>query len=303
MLMVIRMLFVKKIFESMSQIIKMSFLPPTPFKVLFSGGRAGRGGIAVNHDGSLLASLDTYNHSVYICSMDSSVVVGANNGLHFPSAVCFANRNGKETLFVGDSGHSRMHEIAIDGSVLRNAPMRNGWIGSISGIAYCSLNDSIAVSFYNNHCLELLQYESLETTVRMQNVEQLIFPKDVMFTVCGKYIMVAGDESRVSSFSTADGTFVTHVTLDIRNPITGVMVVQHPDGFIVSAGICEKIIYFVGHNGLNKKEIIRFGFSPVDITYSAARGVLIVKVFEKVMVLEDAWMESSKGSWLSVCCT
>lgn len=132
----------------------MDFLPAIP---LFS--LRGYGGIAINVDGSLLASVDSDQHCVYIYSVDGAgecladpVVVGtrgkADGEYRSPRFACFVRRGGRDTLLICDRGNHRVVEVTANGAFLRAIAMPYGshpW-----GIAYCVTSDVIAVSLFTS---------------------------------------------------------------------------------------------------------------------------------------------------------
>ena len=99
---------------------KMNFRPAIPL----SGFPAekGSGGIAVNMDGTLLASVVSDQNCVYIYSVvdttADAVVVGAtgtagsgHGQLNNPRSACFVHRNGVDTLLIADFGNDRVVEV------------------------------------------------------------------------------------------------------------------------------------------------------------------------------------------------
>jgi hypothetical protein len=105
----------------------MNFMPAIPLSVIPAND--GSGGIAVNVDGTLFASVHSDQHCVFIYSVDGAgeltadpVVVGtaeirgsAHGQFDNPTFVCFVHRNGMDTLFIVDSGNDRVVEVTASG--------------------------------------------------------------------------------------------------------------------------------------------------------------------------------------------
>ena len=209
---------------------KMNFLPAVP---LFSIPRIeGSGGFGVNKDGSLLALVDSTEHSVQIYSVDGTactaapVVVGTagtagclNGQFRHPFSACFTHRSGVDTLLICDYGNHRVVEVTASGDFCRSIALKKG--SGPCGIVYCGTSDVIAVSCFQSHAVVLLQYESgaakPEVTIGSFGRAgigdgQLCYPRGVTFTADGHYILVADHGNhRVSKFSAANGSFVAHV--------------------------------------------------------------------------------------------
>lgn len=138
-------------------------------------GSFGCGGIAVNNDGTLMASVDSEQHCVHIYSMDSEgeciadpIIIGhmgergiAHGYLSYPWGICFVHRGGTDSLLICDYGNTRIVETTAGGVFLRTIAA-----GSyISHVAYCGRTDVIAASEHFFRSVMLLRYESGKKTV------------------------------------------------------------------------------------------------------------------------------------------
>jgi DNA-binding beta-propeller fold protein YncE len=305
----------------------MIFEAPLPFDT-------GIGGIAVNYDGTLFASVDKFRDCVYIYSLReptaAPVVFGAagtdgneDQELCNPTLACFVRRCGEDTLLVCDSGKDRVVEITASGLFLRALA-----VGSDTypfGVAYCALRDVIAVSLNDAHAVVQLQYESgavkPEATIgflrtffgspfyRSEGDGELDSPMGVAFTADGQHVLVVdvGNE-RVSKFSSVSGAFVAHVANGISS--LGRDIVQCEDGIVIiqQGGDGEDSspgLVYVTDDGATAKNIIipcASGgvFSPMALSYSFLLNGVVVKTVEgKAFGLRDAWTASSRCAWLS----
>jgi hypothetical protein len=123
--------------------------------------------MAVNLDGTLLASVKFYHHCVRIYSMvdhtAAPVIVGtaetagnAHGQFYCPISACFVNRNGADTLLICDNGNHRIVEVTASGVFLRAIAVKKG--SGPYGIA--ERDGVIAVTLHHSHSVILLQYES-----------------------------------------------------------------------------------------------------------------------------------------------
>jgi hypothetical protein len=145
----------------------MNFLPAIPLSAVSAGG--GLGGVAVNFDGTLFASVRRNEHCVHMYSIDSAgkrpvdaVVFGtpgtpgsAYGQLIYPRHACFVHHDGIDTLLLCDAGNDRVVEVTVSGIFLRAIAVENPY-----SIAHCGINDVIAVSQSHANTVVLLQYES-----------------------------------------------------------------------------------------------------------------------------------------------
>jgi DNA-binding beta-propeller fold protein YncE len=284
-----------------------SFLPPIRSDII--RGHAGSGGIAVNVDGTLAASVDRDAHCVYIYSVtDRTAVVGtagtsgsAHGLLKYPAFVCFVRREGVDTLFVCDWGNDRVVEVTARGEFMRAIAVSRPW-----GIA--ERNGVIAVSLHRNHAVVLLQYESgavkPEVTIGSSGTGgnadgQLWCPAGVAFTTDGRYILVADFlNHRVSKFSAASGAFVAHVISngilyprDVLQCEDGSMVVAHRDG-----------VTCVGKDGVTVQKFSVSSGALCSLSYSPSLNGVVVKCDDgSVFVLRDAWSHSLRCKWVQAC--
>jgi DNA-binding beta-propeller fold protein YncE len=291
------------------------------------------GGVAVNFDGTLLASVHQAQHCVHIYVMDGAgrrkgdaVVLGTT--LDFSGSarfVCFVHRNGIDTLLVCDAGvNDRVVEFTVSGVFLRAIALKKG--SHPLGIAYCSISDVIAVSLFEAHTVVLLHYESgaVKPGVNIglgtgdgSDDGQLHFPCGVSFTTDGSCILVADwYNDRVSKFSAASGAFIAHAATAAANGICRPSdVLQTADGSIVVAqgsmisSSNDRRVVCVGEDGVTVQNIIiprpsGGRFFPHSLSYSVALSGVVVKTFGgNMFLLRDAWMSSNRCAWLSALAT
>jgi DNA-binding beta-propeller fold protein YncE len=291
----------------------MNFLPPIPIPADIIRGYKGYGGIAVNVDGTLFASVDRNAHCVYIYSVADRdrtadpIVVGtagtagsAHGEFNHPAFVCFVHRDGVDTLLICDFGNNRVVEVSARGEFMRAIAVSRPW-----GIA--ERDGVIAVSLCWTHTVVLLQYESgavkSEVTIGSGiagNADgQLFYPRGVAFTTDGRYILVADCwNDRVSKFSTASGEFVAHV---ISNGISYPRdVLQCEDGNIVVAH--DDGVACVRKDGVTVQNITISSGGPSALFYSPSLNGVVVKCFGgNMFVLRDAWPHSLRCAWVHAC--
>jgi hypothetical protein len=275
----------------------------------------GNGGIAANVDGTRFASVDRYQHCVYIYNAADrtadQVVVGtagtsgsAHGLLKYPVFACFVHRDGVDTLLISDCLNDRVVEVTAGGEFMRAIALPVG--SHPCGIA--ERDGVIAVSLCGTHAVVLLQYESgavkSEVTIGSGtegNADgQLSCPVGVAFTTDGRHILVADwANHRVSKFSAASGAFVAHV---ISNGITFPYdVLQCEDGSIVVAHM--KGVTCVGKDGVTVQHFtISSGGDPRSLSYSPPLNGVLVKCYDgRVFVLRDAWSRSLRCEWVHAC--
>jgi DNA-binding beta-propeller fold protein YncE len=291
------------------QKIGMNFLTPIPVDI--NRSLRVNGGIAVNVDGTLVASADSNGSCVYICSVRDPTarpfVTGAYGStlqLASPRTACFVHRGGVDTLLICDFGIKRVVEVTARGEFMRAIALpedSHPW-----GIA--ERDGVIAVSLLFTHMVVLLQYESgavkPEVTIgsgTQGNADgQLNTPMGVAFTSDGRYILVADYfNHRVSKFSAASGAFVAHVVSNgIRYPAD---VLQCEDGSIVVAH--REGMTCVGKDGATVEKFgVSSGSSPSSLSYSPSLNGVVVKCSDgSVFVLRDAWSHSLRCAWVHAC--
>jgi DNA-binding beta-propeller fold protein YncE len=283
-----------------------SFLPPIPIPIPI---HAGVGGIAVNVDGTLVASVNREQHCVYIynAAAADAIIVGtagtagsAHGEFVCPTFACFVHRDGVDTLLICDWGNDRVVEVTARGEFMRAIAVYRPW-----GVA--ERDGVIAVSMWAaTDGVVLLQYESGATRPEVTigsgtggNADgQLWCPAGVAFTTDGRHILVADYlNNRVSKFSTASGAFVAHV---ISNEITRPRdVLPCEDGSIVVAH--EDGVTCVGKDGVTVQNI-NVPFSPCSLSYSPSLNGVVVKCDDgSVFVLSDAWSHSLRCEWVHAC--
>jgi DNA-binding beta-propeller fold protein YncE len=299
----------------------MNYLPAIP--VTSIAAVRGGGGIAVNVDGTLIASVVRLQHCVHIYSVVDAtvhpVVIGtsgiagsAPGQLDHPAFTCFVHRCGIETLLICDYGNNRVVEVTGAGVFLRAITMEDRPFG----IAYCRTSDVIAVSLWSAHAVVLLQYESgavkPEFTIgstRASDDGQLRYPRSVSFTADGRYILVVDwFNHRVSKFSAASGAFIAHVATKAANGIWWPKdAVQCEDGSVVvtesgadsRGGVDGRgaSVVCVGQDGGTIQRIpnIIIPCACETLSYSPSlKGILLKTSDGSVFLLRDAWMYSSR---------
>jgi sugar lactone lactonase YvrE len=285
-----------------------SLLPPIPADII-RGHAGGVGGMTVNADGTLFATVHGNDHCVYIHSVADrtadAVVVGTVDCAHrefdHPTSACFVHRDGVDTLLICDFGNNRVVEVTARGEFMRAIAVD----GHPCDIA--ERDGVIAVSLLLDHAVVLLQYESgavkPEVTIGSRtggNADgQLFYPRGVAFTTDGRYILVADHgNSRVSKFSADSGAFVAHV---ISNGITlPTDVLQREDGSIVV--VHEDGVMHVGEDGATVQNIIISGI-PWSLSHSPPSNDVLVmcRGGDKMFVLRDAWFHSLRCAWVHAC--
>lgn len=122
-----------------------------------------KGAIAVNYNGTLLATSDDKG-KIYIDRTKGDEVSRVAE-ISFSSNVgrpCFVHRRCVETLLV-ISDQATLQEFSLSGSLVRvfsNA----AFPGTVNGIAYCPVRDVVAVSSFIGHSVFLLDFESGKKT-------------------------------------------------------------------------------------------------------------------------------------------
>lgn len=290
----------------------MNFLPP---ETLPYDGGFGYGDIAVNADGTLLASVNSTQNCVYIYSLRDPTVpplivntAGAHGRLKFPTSVCFVRRSGRDTLLIIDWGKDCVVEVTAGGGVfLRAIEVKK--FGHPFGIAYCDKSDVIAVSLHVGHAVVLLQYESgaqkSEFTIGSRPGDEsgsdglLFHPMRVAFTADGDYIVVADYYNhRVSKFSAVSGAFIAHVATNAVHGITYPdAVLPCEDGSVVMGRDNHLVRLWPDTVMVDSNPILKMDSHLVSLCYCF--DDIIVRGYNgKVLVLRDAWARSSRGAWL-----
>jgi DNA-binding beta-propeller fold protein YncE len=268
------------------------------------------GGIAVNLDGTLLASVD--DNCLHIFVVGSARPAIEHTALKDPRSVCFVRRNGVDTILVCDTGANRVVEISSDGSFLRAIPVP--LYSFPNGIAYCNKNDVIAVSLFNFSTVILLRFDcgTIQPEFSIAHGD-LYFPKGVAFTEDGLHLIVADwGNHRVCKFSASTGAFVALVGTGIYWPQDvaacndGTVVVAQGDRtgviLVVSDGMPTSFIYLSDPKGPF--------FLPYSLSYCSLTNDVVVKGRGPApgcggggFLLRDSWCVSSRCAWLSAVCT
>lgn len=284
----------------------MSFLPaiPLPFT-----SPEGPGGIAVNANGTLLASAISWYHCVYVYSVNSTGKLTAdplaigNGQLNEPINVCFARHDGTDTLLIADRGNNRVVEFTASGVFLRTIALRH----KPNGIAYCAKSDVIAVSSFDG--VVLLQYEELAII----GSDRLIGSgaAGITFTADGNWILVS-DWGRhcISKFSAVDGAFVADVMMNMSFPICctcedgRLLVVESK---YTLARPTTKLLDVLSDGAIPEESFLINAFGGVlkteSVCYSALLDGVVAKKWDgTVHLLRDAWVHSSRCAWLIATC-
>jgi DNA-binding beta-propeller fold protein YncE len=308
---------------------KMNFLPAIPLSASTVPFGEGCGGIAVNFDGSLLATVDNQQHCVCIYSVVDHTAApfiagtvgtagSAPGQFNYPALACFVHRNGVDTLLVCDLDNDRVMEVTASGLFLRAIAMKKG--SRPLGIA--ERGGVIAVSLFHAHAVVLLQYETgaVKPEVTIGSGKgcgdgQLHYPRGVSFTADDHYILVADwYNDRVSKFSAVSGAFIAHVATKAANGIFSPRdVLQCEDGsIVVTQGNdfgSDGSVLCVGEDGVSLKNIIIPSTSggavvPYSVSASPLLHGVVVKTFDgNVFLLRNAWMGSNRCAWLSALAT
>jgi DNA-binding beta-propeller fold protein YncE len=226
------------------------------------------------------------------------------------------HRNGIDTLLICDTGNDRVVEVTACGVFRRAIALKKG--SYPHGIA--ERDGVIAVSLFIAHTVVLLQYDSgavkPEVTIGSgmgSGDGQLRYPHGVTFTADGRCILVADwCNNRVSKFSAASGAFIAHVATEAANGIYNPRdVLQCEDGSIVVAqrmydGSAGSVVC-VGEDGVKVQEIIvpsQSGgtSSPHSLTSSPSFGLVVRTNNGRVFLFRDAWISSSRCTWISALC-
>lgn len=261
----------------------------------------GQAAIAVNHDGSVMAYVNTYEGVVTIHDKDVvSGVFGTIGELSSPTSACFVYRKGVQTILIGDSYN--IYEIALDGHLIRRM-----FVGAaVYAVDFSSHTDVIAVTVPYEHHVQLMCYEYPNVAVRRIAAEHLLFPKGIAFADRGETIVVADcGNDRVSKFRVIDGQLVAHLAEDMNCPIQ--VVVYGDDGVLVTITntACQEVIVFIRSDGT--KEVIATWSSALYhcaiASAESMHGVVVTNSATNMplMLLPEAWQRSSRRSWLSVC--
>jgi DNA-binding beta-propeller fold protein YncE len=305
----------------------MMFSEATPLSFMRNPTLSYRmGGISVNADGTLFASVSTEEHCVYVTRVDGTgqFRVFGTKDFEYPRCVCFVHRNGVDTLLVSDTGNHRIVEVNGAGALLRSIPIPEG--NRPYGIA--ERNGLVVVSLCDAHKVIVLEYTSgavkvgitIGSGVRGDALGQLDCPCGVAFTTDGDHILVADwGNYRVSKFSVGSGEFVSHVIGEGMGIVRPSDVLQCEDGSIFathSDGVAH-----VGVDGISgKNHLYKFGrdaasvcglpmhagrHGPTSLSYSQIHTLngAFVKFFDgRVFRIQDAWYSSSRCDWLTALC-
>lgn len=295
----------------------MRLLPPTPMPSAIYGFNDGyySGYVAVSSDGTVLASVDKNEHSVYLFSMPDCTVLAvvgtvgtcgkADGQLRNPSSAYFVHRNGVETLLICDSANFRVTEVTLGGKFIRSFAA-----GSEYGsgefpifVAYCSQRDVLAVSLGSS--VIMLQYESAAvipefTISRGIGIGKINYALGIRFTLDGGHVVIADSvHGCVSQFSATSAAFVRHL-------FTGAYsrdVLPCADGsLVVATGLSGSAEIHVVMEGTTTQSM-KIPSPPISLAYSPLLDGVIVQCLDTtVYLLRDEWTESSRCAWLRAIC-
>lgn len=287
----------------------MKFLPSIPLPDFF-------GQVAINVDGTLVASIDSEKHCVSVCSVNSAghriagpIIYGTVDipgKLAHPNDACFVRRNGIDTLLICDWGNNRVVEVSTEGALLGIIFMHNPPIY----IKYCSKRDVIAVTSTVKHTVSVLQYRSgrWEPLSVLSTEVGLVYPGGVEFTQDGACIIVADcGNNRLVQFNTDTGRLVKHLT-GVSCPKA---ILLCEDGCLMVASETRTYgsVMFFGVDGIPEAEelVLRSVagdmLNPISLSYSPLfQGVVANCSNGAVVLLRDAWAHSSRYAWLAVTC-
>lgn len=273
------------------------------------------GGIAINKDGSLIASVDKEAHCLRIHQIGvCGTVIEAvrfdtrgdgNFGIWYPYDVCFASRaNGVETVLVCDSYDNCVLEVSTTGEFRRFTSFEENDV--VHGIAYCPLHDIVALSFCNENKVLLLDYATMMVKTTIRSGEALSVPAGLAFTPAGDRLIV-GDSglNRIGMYDSCTGACIAHVSTDLLRPY---QVVVCTDNSVIVADQYKSTLLRVWFDGCTSPELI----SPVHsddtsvIVFAVASSPCFDGIFVKphggsVLKLKDAWSYSCRSDWLSAC--
>ena len=306
----------------------MNFLPAIPLTCI--PAHDARGGVAVNHDGSLFACVN--NHVVRMYSVDGAgqcaavpVTLGTSGTAGFehgqlhslmavpyyacntPIVACFVHRNGMDTLLICDA-RFRVAEVTAGGVFVRGFSIDTEADSWPCSIAYCGIGDAIAVTLYRVHAVVVLQYESgavkREVSIGSRGLGGdadgvLCHPRGASFTLDGRYLLVADTvNNRVSKFSSATGEFIAHVATRTANGISYPRsALQFEDGSIIVAYVSNGTCLMTC---VTEDDGMKYILGAWSATYSKSLKALVVTTLRgDIYLLRDAWLHSSRCAWLS----
>lgn len=271
------------------------------------------GSVAVNADGTLLASANEFLRSVTIYTMDGKgdltgppVIVGSSIPFACPKCLCFVHRGGVDSLLIVDRSNSRVVEVTTRGEFMRAIR----FVLDPVSVAYCEKTDRIAVSFWDDQDHFTVLSYSTELRVGKKRPRQHSFPKmciplGISFYKGGRFILVADWGNHcVNMFSAISGTFVSvfasraegvNWPRDVHVLGDGSVIVQQ--GY---SGPCSVLTFPV--NGRSEKHV--FGTGAFYSAYSSLlHGIIIKSTHDgSVFLLADTWSACSRCAWLSVLC-
>ena len=261
-------------------------------------------GMAVNTCGSICAVVDSLKNSLIICAidgdgrpLDAPPAVTVPGLLSNPQRICFVHRNGRDTILVVDAGNERIVEVATDGTFLRTVKTM-GYETYLRAVAYSPQTDLIAISKGPDDAIVIIDYESGVVT---RTIGQRGCCTSIAFSADSTRIFVAylvGVAMSVTHLNEVDEC-VVFAGFDATIDVLG----SH-DGGAVVASFSEETprfteVAYVSDAGSTRRVVVL----PDRIVALAYVGINVVcKSYSgRMYVLEDEWMTSSRGTWVTVC--
>jgi hypothetical protein len=274
-------------------------------------GGCGAGGIAVSADGTLGAYA-----KATASSHDGVQLYGTGSAqpsfeCASPGQLCFARREGVQTLLVAADGDCRILEYTTSGERIRAISVA---FARLTGIACAGNNIAVSGISYSYEDPDddagdeegevmLIDYTTSEC-IRMIGVGVLTQPSGLRFTSDGLHIVVADwYQGRVSKFSVIDGKFVSDVATGangIFSPVD-VLVEDGGGGGVVVA--CDGGgVVFVDACGVTLRTVVLLDNVVALAWYD---DTVCSKVFGgEVHMIRSAWAVSLRCAWITACvCT
>ena len=270
------------------------------------------GGVAANHDGTIVAYVSRDRHYLTIGSVGRLTLFGGVP-LRDPRFVCFVRRKHVDTLLICDYNNHRIVETSVDGRFVRAIAFPT----NPYGVAYCDRSDAIAVSYA--HTVVLLQYACgspvvqlgcrhvCDSDTRGSEYGRLFCPRGVRFTTDGSRVLVADrGNHRVCKFDATDGTFICHVaTKEAHGIELPTDVIESEDGDIVVA--CRGGVVVVKNDEATLMRPSDNGFRPLSL-YSKEGNIWVNETNNMsgrvaIAVPAAVWYSSPRCAWVSACVT
>ena len=272
----------------------------------------GPGGVAVNADGSKIATASTNHRSVFIhtvndCgkSIGEPAVFRLSHVLPFFPSICFVRQleDVTDTLLVCRYD-STIAEVSSAGSFIRSFRCPHGLPVAV---AFCPRTATIAVSTFQG--VFFFRYsDAVETSCILMK-----HPAGVFFTEHDNSILIVDEfEHRVSMFDLGSGKLLRHVGTQARNGILNpVAVLQLADGSVLVAqgngpdvGTAAKpSLVHIDVDGnttaevIEESHLVRFHC----LAYSPKLKGVVAKTFYGGYIVLLTLLECSRQSWIAAC--